>query len=92
MKRRLFIAGCALERHRLAGGTLPENLDKLPRSLLPSVPMDLDGKPLRYKVVNGRPVLWSVGANLKDDWQGNPPVDTTFKEDIEYADWQWSLP
>lgn len=92
MKRRLCIVACALERHRLAGGKPPDKLSDLPPALLPSVPLDVNGQPLRYRLVNGDQVFWSIGRNLKDDWKGNPPDDELPKEEIEYADWQWRLP
>ena len=57
------------------------------------MPLDVDGQPLRYRLVEGERVLWSVGMNLKDDWQGNPPPGIPDKTDeIDYADWQWRLP
>ena len=39
--------GCALERYRLANGSLPETLDKLTPQFIDRVPNDIiDGKPL----------------------------------------------
>jgi hypothetical protein len=92
MKRRLCIVACALERHRLAGGKPPEKLSDLPPALLPSVPLDVDGQPLRYRLVDGEQVFWSIGRNLKDDWQGSRPADELPKEEIDFPDWQWRLP
>ncbi|HWB02822.1 MAG TPA: hypothetical protein VG796_07330 [Verrucomicrobiales bacterium] len=92
MKRRLCIVACALERHRLAGGKPPEKLSDLPPALLPAVPLDVDGQPLRYRLVDGEQVFWSIGRNLKDDWQGSRPADELPKEEIDFPDWQWRLP
>lgn len=67
----------AIERYRLAHGAFPSRLADLVPAFLESVPPDrFDGKPLRYVLRNGRPVLYSVGGDLKDDG-GRPPSGTS---------------
>lgn len=73
-RRDAVLAAIALELYRRKHGTWPETLDSLVPGFLPSVPPDrFDGEPLRYRLVNGRPLLYSVGADYDDD-EGRPPV------------------
>jgi len=58
----------AVERHRLANGQTPENAGLLVPAFLPTVPTDpYDGRPLRYKPVEGGYIAYSVGENQRDD-------------------------
>jgi hypothetical protein len=58
----------ALERQRLRTGAWPAKLTELTPQLLVSVPEDpFDGKPLRYRVLPGGAVVYSVGPDGKDD-------------------------
>jgi hypothetical protein len=63
--------GIAVERFRLAHGTLPRNLNELTPAFLSAVPEDYfagPGAPLRYRVRdNGEYVVYSIGRNGKDD-------------------------
>lgn len=66
--RDAMLVAIALELHRRRHGAWPRLLDELVPSVLPSVPMDrFDGQPLRYGIVDGKPRLYSVGANRIDD-------------------------
>jgi len=57
-------------------------LSELSPSQLPAVPTDpFDGQPLRYRKVGEGYLLYSVGADLKDD-AGNPV--TVGKGDIAF--------
>jgi hypothetical protein len=64
-------AAIAVERFRLAHGTLPRNLNELTPAFLSAVPEDYfagPGVPLRYRVRdNGEYVVYSIGRNGKDD-------------------------
>jgi hypothetical protein len=54
-------------------GAYPESLSELVPELLPALPLDMiDGSPLRYTIANGEPLLYSIGADRKDDG-GRPP-------------------
>ncbi len=91
--RRLAVAACALERWRLEGKDMPDTLEDLPERLLPEVPRDIDGKPIRYRPTPEGFVVWSVGLNLQDDWHGAPPPDEARdKEPRDQADWQVRVP
>ena len=73
LHRDATLATLALALHHRFHKTWPENLDQLTPQLLPAVPLDrFDGKPLKYKLVDGRPLLYSVGQNRTDD-NGTPP-------------------
>jgi len=60
---------CAIERYRLAIGSLPKTLDQLVPGYMETLPHDvINGKPLNYKQEgNSRYLLYSVGANQTDD-------------------------
>ncbi|MBI5386154.1 MAG: hypothetical protein HZA90_15900 [Verrucomicrobia bacterium] len=84
---------CALERHRLAHGQLPDKLDALAPKFLEKLPHDLaTGEPMKYRRAEGGAyTLYSVGWNLKDDGGdpmliGNPP-----RPDVLRGDWVWKL-
>ena len=54
-------------------GAYPASLDELTPDLLPALPLDMfDGKPLRYALIDGEPVIYSIGVDRKDDG-GRPP-------------------
>lgn len=60
---------CALERHRLATGQLPETLEALVPKYLPALPRDvITGLPLAYRVASPDYYLvYSFGWNEKDN-------------------------
>ncbi len=63
-----ILTAIALELYRRRHGKWPTSLDDLTPQYLPQVPIDrFDGKPLRYVVREGRPILYSIGTNHKDD-------------------------
>ncbi len=67
------LVAIALERYRLAKGVYPDTLDALIPAYLDRIPPDrFDGKPLKYRLADGRAVLYSIGADLKDD--GGTPM------------------
>ena len=58
----------AVERHRLARGTWPSALEALTPDFLAKVPADpFDGEPLRYRRLEDRIVVYSVGEDGQDD-------------------------
>jgi hypothetical protein len=65
----------ALERFRRQHGEWPQTLNELVPSFLNEVPKDrFDGQPLKYRVGDGGPVLYSVGADRVDN-NGVPSTD-----------------
>jgi hypothetical protein len=68
------VVGIALEVFRREHGNYPENLKILVPQLLPEIPADrISGEPVRYRLVNGRPLVYSVGVDRKDD-EGRVPA------------------
>ncbi|MGD1276156.1 MAG: hypothetical protein ABR964_02895 [Tepidisphaeraceae bacterium] len=66
----------ALELYHRQYGRYPVSLDQLVPALLPCVPADrITGDPVRYRLVNGRPIIYSVGADRRDDGSKPPIVD-----------------
>jgi hypothetical protein len=93
-QRDATMAAVALARYYLMHEKWPESLHDLVPSLLPAVPSDrFDGQPLRYRLVDGRPLLYSVGTDLNDDggtpyhgngdpwWVANWPPDPSIDGD-----------
>ena len=63
-----LLVGIALEVFRREHGKYPENLSALVPQLLPEVPADrITGGPVRFRIVNSQPLVYSVGADRKDD-------------------------
>jgi len=60
---------CALERHRLKHGQLPESLEQLTQEFVKRLPRDVVGsKPLNYRrKPSGSFTLYSIGWNERDD-------------------------
>jgi hypothetical protein len=74
------LAAIAIERYRQASSVLPKSLDELVPQYLSAVPIDpIDGEPLRLRIVDDRPVIYSVGIDRDDD-NGLPP-STRFGRD-----------
>ena len=69
------LAAIALERYRRDNGPWPTVLADLTPEYLARVPLDrFDGQLLRYRLVDGRPLLYSVGVDRDDD-DGRPTPD-----------------
>lgn len=83
---RIFMAriACAIERYRLAEGSLPEHLDELVPEFLPALPRDIIAhEAFRYRRVgDDKYVLYSVAMNLVDD-DGKTDAN---------EDWVWGVP
>ncbi len=68
MKRDAACLGLVLEVHKRRHGSYPASPSELVPALMPAVPKDCFGDaPLRYLVVEGRPLVYSVGNDGKDD-------------------------
>jgi hypothetical protein len=86
---------CAIERYRLAHGTLPPDLNALCPEFLSAVPLDpMSGQSLHYKPGPGDSyILYSVGWNQKDD--GGSELSLEHKKGptppSEALDWLWKI-
>jgi hypothetical protein len=80
-------AGLAIEMYRRLHGQYPQALNDLVPSLLPSVPADrITGDPVKYRLLGGKPVVYSVGVDRKDDG-GTPPMILIHPEYSDAARW-----
>ncbi len=93
---RMAEAACALEAYFADHQAYPDSLPDLVPAFLPALPLDLDGKPLRYArdPGNERYMLWSIGSDGIDDGGvemaeggGKPKV---WGEPV--GDWVWRYP
>jgi hypothetical protein len=84
---------CALERHRLANGKLPETLDALVPGFIAKIPRDpIGGQALHYQSTgDGNFILYSVGWNERDD-DGRVCLTKGGSVDLDDGDWVWRYP
>lgn len=69
------LVAIALELFRRRAGEYPASLDALVPALLPEVPRDqFTGGPIGYLLRDGQPLIYSFGADRKDD-HGRPVAD-----------------
>jgi hypothetical protein len=62
------LTAIALELHRRRTENWPASLGELTPGLLPTLPIDrFTGDPLRYRLIDGRPLLYSCGTDGDDD-------------------------
>lgn len=62
------LTAIALELFKRRHGDYPASLSELSPTFIPRVPLDIfDGTPLKYQLRAGRPLLYSVGTDRKDD-------------------------
>ena len=65
---RLADIALAAQRYRLANGRLPQSIEDLVPTFLPSIPLDpFDGKPLHFVPTDDGFVVYSVGSDRTDD-------------------------
>ena len=58
----------ALYRYHQKNGKWPKSWDEIPKPMLPAAPIDqLTGEPMRFKIVDDRPLIYSVGNDRDDD-------------------------
>jgi hypothetical protein len=87
------LVAIALERYRRDAGRWPASLDELTPQYLAQVPPDrYDGQPIKYRLVDGDPLLYSVGVNRVDDG-GRLPAERGPREKLSVRnsrarDWQ----
>jgi hypothetical protein len=63
----------AVRLYHLTHHRYPKELGEIPRSMLPEIPVDVWGQPIHYRLKNGRPLVYSAGADGKDE--GGKAVD-----------------
>ncbi len=95
MNRDATLAAIALELHHRRTGKYPATLAELVPAVLPSLPIDMwDGKPLKYRLVDGKPVLYTVGCDkidnngaATDDWSVLQGRKDTLRDYSKDKDW-----
>lgn len=88
-RREGLVVGVALEMHRRRHGSYPATLAELSPTLLPCVPADrIDGEPIRYRLADERPIVYSVGVDRDDDG-GRPYVHPKTNEPSRSMAAQW---
>jgi hypothetical protein len=63
----LLEAALAVEIYQREHGAYPRRLSEIPRRWLPTIPQDPWGQPLVYRLRKGKPLLYSLGPDGKDD-------------------------
>jgi hypothetical protein len=67
-QREGLMIGLALELYHRQHGKWPESLAELTPRWLPELPVDrITGKPLLYRIVGDRPIVYSAGVDSDDD-------------------------
>jgi hypothetical protein len=81
--------GIALEIFHRRHKAYPGALSSLVPDIVPALPVDrITGEPLHYRIVDGKPLIYSVGSDRRDDG-GKPPIDAKgrkFPDDA--AEWR----
>ena len=63
-----LLTAIAVVLYRREHGAYPATLGDIPTALLPAIPKDMfDGQSIRYTLRDGKPVIYSIGADRKDD-------------------------
>jgi hypothetical protein len=80
-RRDVALVSVALVAYRASRGVWPSLLEELVPTFLPSVPVDgFDGKPLKYGLVDGRPLLYSIGVDAEDNQGKVAPTEGAAQE------------
>lgn len=83
----LLETALAVQMHRQEQGRLPSNLAQVSRRWLPKTPLDAWGQPVRYRLQDGEPKIYSLGPDGKDD--GARPIEFRRLEAASSGDIVW---
>ncbi len=88
-ERDAVTAAIALELYHRRAGAYPVSLEELTPRLLPTVPLDrYDGKPIKYRLIDERPVLYSIGVDRDDDGGRLPEARDPIQANILASNWR----
>ncbi len=86
------VVGISLELYRRRHGRYPQSLNELTPDLLPAIPADrITGQPVKYRLIDGKPVVYSVGADLVDDGGKAPDCSQLTGHFTNYSPAAWGL-
>ncbi|MEX2185303.1 MAG: hypothetical protein WD875_00850 [Pirellulales bacterium] len=90
------LSAIAAVRHQRINHQWPTSLEDVVPKFLREVPIDqFTGRPLHYKLIDGKPVVYSVSADLDDDGGQSPELDDRGSvrgyDDDSPADGDWIL-
>ncbi len=89
-RRVATLTAIAIELYRRRNGAYPETLNPLVPELLPTLPVDrFDGRPLRYRLTDDGPLLYSIGSDRIDD--GGAPAETEYQR-LHVPRYTWKIP
>lgn len=75
LTREVTLTGISLEQFKRANGHYPDALSELVPNYLKSLPLDVvDGKAIRYRLIDGKPVVYSIGMDRVDN-NGRPAME-----------------
>lgn len=81
------LTAIALEIYKRKTGAYPESLAALVPQFIPAISPDrFDGRPLKYKLADGKPILYSVGADRQDNG-GRLPLGDAVKANRLTSEW-----
>jgi hypothetical protein len=73
------LTAIALELYRRQQGGYPDNLEQLVPRYLPEPPLDrVTGQTLRYRIQDGKPLIYACGMDQQDDGGRHPNDDDRF--------------
>jgi hypothetical protein len=82
-----LLVGLALEMYHRRHHRYPDDLAQLTPALLPAIPADrITGDPLNYRLVGGKPLVYSVGVDWVDDG-GRVPMRNGVADPNAAAQW-----
>ncbi|QDV89436.1 hypothetical protein RAS2_05040 [Phycisphaerae bacterium RAS2] len=88
LRRDATLTAIAIELFHRRTGSYPAGLRDLTPAFLPAVPLDrYDGRALKYRLINGRPLLYSVGADRDDDGGRLPKDSKKGRANIDAREW-----
>jgi hypothetical protein len=85
-----LLVGIALELYHRERGNYPDSLAQLTPKWLPTVPLDrITGEPVQYRLIDGRPHVYSVGVDRIDN--GGVPVMNRGITPVPTAAAEWNV-
>jgi hypothetical protein len=82
----LLEVALAAREHQLQQGRLPNRLNQISRRWHSEAPQDPWGQAIRYRVSSGKPVVYSLGPDGKDDGaSASNPRDTIIAGDLVFG-------